>query len=311
MTETVVRTEGLRKSYGATRALRGVDLEIGAGGVVGIVGPNGAGKTTLVEILEGLREPSAGRVEVLGLDPRRDTGRLRERIGVQLQSTSLPDRLTVLETLRLFAAFYPRPRPLEEVLEQVGLVGLEDRSTSALSGGERQRLVLGMALVHDPELVLLDEPTAGLDPEARRALHDDLEALRKAGRTVLMTTHYIEEVEKLCDRMIVVRNGEVVADGAPFELVRRAGGRTTVWIAVEGELDRSRLSDAGLEPAGERGEYLRFTASDPVAALDALRPLLRDGGLTVRDLRLAQPTLEDVYLELVGAEEPPGPGGAG
>ncbi len=306
MSDTVVRAEGLRKTYGETIALRDVDLEIEAGGVVGIVGPNGAGKTTLVEILEGLREPTAGRSTVLGLDPRRDGPELRERIGVQLQSTSLPDRLRVAETLELFAAFYERARSTESVLEQVGLTGLEERFTDDLSGGERQRLALGMALVHDPELLLLDEPTSGLDPEARRALHDDLEALRSEGRTVLLTTHYIEEVEKLCDRVLVIRDGAIVADGAPFELVRRAGGRTTLWLAVEGELDRSALAARGLEPDGRRGGYHRFTAPDVVTALDAVRPVLEAESSAVTDLRLSQPTLEDVYLELVGEARPPG-----
>ena len=306
MDDVAIRTEGLEKRYGETRALRGVDLEIRTGEVVGLIGPNGAGKTTLVEILEGLREPSGGRVAVLGLDPRRDAEALHERIGVQLQSTSLPDRLRVLETLELFASLYERAHPVDEVLARLGLAGLEDRPTDTLSGGERQRLTLAMAMVHDPELLLLDEPTAGLDPEARRRLHDDLEALREGGRTVLMTTHYVEEVEELCDRVLVIRDGEIVADGTPFELVRRSGGRTTLWLRAEGELDEAALAAGGLEPAGRRGDYRRFTAPDAVTALDALRPVLAEEGPEVTDLRLAQPTLEDVYLELVGAERMPG-----
>ena len=308
MESIAIRTARLEKRYGATEALRGVDLEIRTGEVVGLIGPNGAGKTTLVEILEGLREPSAGRAIVLGLDPRRDGDALRERIGVQLQSTSLPDRLRVAETLELFASLYAQSRPVDEVIAQLRLGGLEDRPTDVLSGGERQRLALGMALINDPELLLLDEPTAGLDPEARRRLHADLDALRDGGRTVLLTTHYVEEVEELCDRVLVIRHGEIVADGTPFELARRSGGRTTLWLQVAGKLDEDALAAGGLERAGERGDYRRFTAPDALTALDALRPVLADDGPEVTDLRLTQPTLEDVYLELVGADGVPSRG---
>ena len=223
MPEIVLRAEGLEKRYGTTVALRGVDLEIEAGGVVGLVGPNGAGKTTLVEIAEGLREPSSGRITVFGLDPARAGARLRERIGVQLQATSLPDRLRVAETLRLFAAFYSDARPVDEVLEQVGLSGAERQFTDDLSGGQRQRLSLGMALVHDPELLLLDEPTTGLDPEGRRRLHADIEALRDEGRTVLLTTHYIEEAERMADRVGVIRRGEIILVDETASLMKKLG----------------------------------------------------------------------------------------
>ncbi len=309
MSEIVLRAEGLAKRYGDTVALRGIDLEIEAGGVVGLVGPNGAGKTTLVEIAEGLRTPTAGRIAVFGLDPARAGPELKERIGVQLQATSLPDRLRVDETLRLFAAFYERSRPVEEVLENVGLAGAERQFTDRLSGGQRQRLSLGMALVHDPELLLLDEPTTGLDPEGRRRLHADIEALRAEGRTVLLTTHYIEEAEELCDRVLMIRDGAIVADGAPFELVRRAGGRAILWLAVDGELDPAPLLEAGVASEGRRGEYHRFSTQDPAAAIEALGPIVREQGLAVQDLRLKRPTLEDLYLELMaGAGERDGPG---
>lgn len=310
MSEIVLHAEGLEKRYGDTMALRGIDLRIRAGGVVGLVGPNGAGKTTLVEIAEGLREPSGGRIAVFGLDPAGSGGRLRERIGVQLQATSLPDRLRVAETLRLFASFYRHSRPVGEVLQRVGLGGADRQFTDRLSGGQRQRLSLGMALVHDPELLLLDEPTTGLDPEGRRRLHADIEALRNEGRTVLLTTHYIEEAEKLCDRVLMIRDGAIVADGAPFELVRRAGGRAMLWLAVDGEFDPAPLLAAGVDPEGRRGGYHRFSTSDPAAAIEALGPIVRDQGLTVEDLRLKRPTLEDVYLELMGGVATGPAGGA-
>lgn len=303
MSEIVLRAEGLAKRYGDTVALRGIDLEIEAGGVVGLVGPNGAGKTTLVEIAEGLRTPTAGRISVFGLDPARPGPRLKERIGVQLQATSLPDRLRVDETLRLFASFYERSRPVQEVLEHVGLDGAARQFTDRLSGGQRQRLSLGMALVHDPELLLLDEPTTGLDPEGRRRLHADIEALRAEGRTVLLTTHYIEEAEELCDRVLMIRDGAIVADGAPFELVRRAGGRAILWLAVDGELDPAPLLEAGVASEGRRGEYHRFSTPDPAAAIEALGPIVRRQGLAVQDLRLKRPTLEDLYLDLMGGAD--------
>jgi len=304
MTE-IVRVDGLRKVYDRTVALRGLDLAFEEGGVIGVVGPNGAGKTTLVEILEGLRSPTSGTVRVFGVNPADDTDDLKERIGIQLQATSLPEALTVGETLSLFSAFYERTRSVEEVLSRVGLAELRDRRTESLSGGQKQRLVLGMALVNDPELLFLDEPTAGLDPGARRALHDHIRELRAEGRTILLTTHYIEEAEELCDRVVVLRDGEVVADGSPFDLVRRAGGRTILWLSVRGPLDTAPLLAAGAEPEGEEEGYHRFSVPDPAAAIEALLPVLSRQEVALEDLRLKRPDLEDLYLELTG-----GPGSA-
>lgn len=299
----VIETVALRKEYPGVVALQGVDLEIEAGGVVGLLGPNGAGKTTLVEILEGLRQPTAGHARVLGLDPTRQARALKERIGVQLQSTGLPDSLSAAEILAVFASFYGRHRDVEEVLGEVGLADRAGAVATDLSGGQRQRLALAMALVHDPELVVLDEPTSGLDPAARRGLHDIIRELRSRGRTILLTTHYIEEAEALCDRVIVLRAGEVVADGTPFELLGRARGTSTLWLAVDGgELDPAPLVAAGLEPQGREGDHYRFTATDPTAAIVALGEVLNAQSLRLTDLRLRRPTLEDVYLELVGPE---------
>jgi ABC-2 type transport system ATP-binding protein len=298
----LVEAAGLVKDYGRERALAGVSFELAPGGVVGLLGPNGAGKTTLVEILEGLRSPTAGRTRVFGLDPERDAREIRRRLGVQLQATALPAELTVREVLALYAAFYPRTLPMAEVLEQVDLAGKERAQTRTLSGGERQRLALALALQHDPELVLLDEPTAALDPVARRGVHAIVERLRAAGKTVLLTTHYIEEAEKLCDRVLMIRSGRLVADGAPFDLVARAAGQSTLWLAVEGQLDLAPLAAAGAVFQGREGEHSRFSTRDPAATVIALGDLLRGSDARLTDLRLKRPTLEDVYLELMGTE---------
>ncbi|MFN7961200.1 MAG: ABC transporter ATP-binding protein [Thermoanaerobaculia bacterium] len=306
----IFETRDLVKSYGATRALAGVNLAVAGSGVVGLLGPNGAGKTTLVEILEGLRLPSSGQVSVLGLDPAREAQALRERLGVQLQSTFLPPELTPLETARLFGGFFRRALPAREVLALVGLEAKAKSRNHTLSGGQQRRLAIALALVNDPELVILDEPTSGLDPLARREIHGDIAALRERGRTVLFTTHYIEEAEQLCDRVIFLVAGRVVADGSPFELVSRAGGTSHLWIAVEGELDPAPLAAAGAQAEGREGEYHRFATQDPSAALVALAELLQSRRARLLDIRMKRPNLESLYLELVGAPDEAGQGGA-
>ncbi len=292
--------EQLRKTYGETQALKGVDLSIASGGVVGILGPNGAGKTTMVEILEGLRQPTSGKVSVLGLDPQRQSGELKRRLGVQLQSTAMPMDLTARELLQMYAAFYSRTSPVADVLHRVGLEAKATTLTRHLSGGQKQRLALGIALIHDPELLILDEPTSGLDPAARRALHEVVRAYNAAGNSVILTTHYIEEAEALCDRVIVMREGVVVADGTPFELVGRAEGLSTLWIECSGPFDPQRLEAAGTTHHGLEGTHHRFTTRDPAAVIVALGEVLRSQHVTLTDLRMKRPTLEDVYLELVG-----------
>ncbi|MGE0640035.1 MAG: ABC transporter ATP-binding protein [Thermoanaerobaculia bacterium] len=296
----MISIRDLVKEYGTLRALRGVSLEIEGGGAVGLLGPNGAGKTTLVEILEGLREPTSGSATVLGFDPARQARALRLRIGVQLQATALPQELRIGEVLSLYAALYPKTLPPGEVLESVGLTGKERAVVRNLSGGERQRLALALALLHDPELLLLDEPTAALDPVARRGVHTIVEDLVERGKTVLLTTHYIEEAEKLCRRVIMIRHGEIVADGSPFDLVGRAAGLSTLWVEVDGPFDPAPLVAAGARPQGEEGRHRRFQVADPGAAIVALGDLLRAQGGHLVDLRLKRPTLEDVYLELMG-----------
>jgi ABC-2 type transport system ATP-binding protein len=314
-----IDVRGLKKSYGAVQALRGIDVSIAATGqIIGLLGPNGAGKTTFVEILEGLRSASSGSVSVLGLDPARASGALRARLGVQLQSTAFMQDLTVTETLRLYAALYPpsprtgpRARSAADVLQRVDLLDKAKAMVRELSGGQKQRLALAMAMQHDPDLFILDEPTSGLDPMARRQIHDILLALKRDGKTVLISSHYLDEIEVLADRVIILAAGEIVADGSPLDLLARAAGASTLWLEVtpppsglrgagSGAIDPERLvPEATFE--GHDGALLRYRTADPTAAIVGLADSLRASGARLADLRLKRPSLEDVYLQLVGA----------
>ena len=207
---------------------------------------------------------------------------------------------TCREMLDLFASFYRTAVPRDSILEKVDLVAQAGQKAATLSGGQAQRLVVGIALIHDPELVILDEPTTGLDPKARRDLHGVIRELRDQGRTTLLTTHYIEEAELLCDRVVMIRNGEIVADGTPFDLVGTSRESSTIWIHVDGPMDPAPLIAAGVEPLGQQGEHHKFATTDPTATILALGDMLRSQGLSLVDLRLKRPTLEDVYLELMG-----------
>ena len=290
----------LRKSYGPLHALCGIDLSIdGRGQIVGLLGPNGAGKTTLVEILEGLRAPSSGTVAVLGLDPSHAPRELRARIGVQLQTTAFVPELTVTETLRLYGALYPRSLSASEVLSRVDLVDKAKALVRTLSGGQRQRLAIALAMLHDPDLFILDEPTSGLDPMARRQIHDILRTLRREGKTILLSSHYLDEVETLADRVLILSAGEIVADGTPLELLARGAGNSTLWVAVSGPVDAMRLVP-GATFEGPDGSLFRYRTADPTSAIVGLAESLRASGARLDDLRLKRPTLEDVYLQLVG-----------
>ena len=303
-----IDVRALTKSYGAVQALCGVDLTIDSTGqIIGLLGPNGAGKTTLVEILEGLRTSSSGSVAVLGLDPMQAPGALRARLGVQLQSTAFMHELTVVETLRLYAALYPKPvrlkadttgGPIGEVLERVDLKDKAKAVVRTLSGGQKQRLALAMAMLHGPDLYILDEPTSGLDPMARRQIHDILVALKRDGKTILLSSHYLDEIEALADRVIILSAGRIVADGTPLELLARSAGASTLWLEVSGVPDPSRLlPQATFE--GRDGAMYRYRTADPTAAIVALADSLRASGAKLADLRLKRPSLEDVYLELI------------
>jgi ABC-2 type transport system ATP-binding protein len=301
-TMLAIETHGLRKNYGALCALRGVDLAVEARGqIVGLLGPNGAGKTTLVEILEGLRHPSSGSAAVLGLDPHRHATQLRTRIGVQLQNTAFIPELTVVETLRLYAAFYPSSSPVAETLQTVDLLDKAKALVGTLSGGQKQRLALAMAMLHDPDLLILDEPTAGLDPIARRQIHDLLRGLRHRGKTILLSSHYLDEIEGLADRVLILAAGAIVADGTPIELLTRGAGAATLWVSVDGPIDASTLVP-GATFERQEGSLLRYRTIDSTLAIVGLADALRASGGRLTDLRLKRPSLEDVYLELVGAD---------
>jgi ABC-2 type transport system ATP-binding protein len=295
-----INVHGLRKSYGAVHALRGIDLSIAATGqLVGLLGPNGAGKTTLVEILEGLRAPSSGTVSVLGLDPANASTGLRARLGVQLQATAFMPELSVIETLRLYAALYPKSLAPGEVLRRVDLEDKARALVRTLSGGQKQRLGLALAMLHDPDLYILDEPTSGLDPLARRQIHDILKALKRDGKTVLISSHYLDEIEALADRVVILSAGDIVADATPLELLGRAAGASTIWLAVTGQVDPARLLPQSTYDGLDEGLF-RYRTADPTAAIVGLAESLRACGARLDDLRLKRPTLEDVYMQLVG-----------
>jgi ABC-2 type transport system ATP-binding protein len=272
----------LTKSYGGTPALRKVSFEVTEGEVFGLLGPNGAGKTTTVEILEGYRPRDGGNATVLGHDPGTSPRALRERIGVVLQQSELSPLLTVRETHKLFAGYYATPRDVDEVIELVGLTEKQDARVKTLSGGQKRRLDLGVALVGNPELVFLDEPTTGFDPAARRAAWELIRSLRALGTTILLTTHYLDEAQQLADRVAVLRGGVIVREGTPAELI-----------------GDSRLTEIRYRREGER---VVLETDDPTRALHELTTQALSEGFALQELEVRRPTLEDVYLELVGEE---------
>src|SRR3989442_9241900 len=265
MANSILQVENLVKRYGDVEAVRGVSFNVEEGEVFGLLGPNGAGKTTTVEILEGLRDPDAGRVSVCGLDPQRESGALKHEIGAALQSTSLPDKLRVMEALRLFASFYKRGRKPEELLQRFGLEDKRNAFYKELSGGQKQRLALAMALVNDPKVIFLDEPTAGLDPQVRREIYDIIEELRREKKTILMTTHYIEEAERLCDRVAIIDHGKVIALGTPRELKQRSAGTTRIEVLLaRPESDGALCQLEGVTDCREiEGRYVLHSTRPP------------------------------------------------
>lgn len=290
-----IEIEGLVKRYGSLEAVSGISLRVERGEVFALLGPNGAGKTTTVEILEGHRRRDAGGVSVLGHDPQDGGRRYRERIGIVLQSSGLDGALTVGETVDLYAAPYPAPRPTTEVLEIVGLAEKAGDRVRTLSGGQRRRLDLALGIVGDPDLIFLDEPTTGFDPSARRRAWSLVDALRGLGKTILLTTHYMDEAQHLADRVAVMAAGRLVAEGRPEDL----GGdvRTTISFRLPEDAARASLPAPFTDAVGE---VIAVQVDDPTAALHALTGWAVAAGTTLEGLEVSRPTLEDVYLELTG-----------
>jgi ABC-2 type transport system ATP-binding protein len=277
-----IEVTDLRKAYGTREVLHGLDFEVGTGEIFALLGPNGAGKTTTVEILEGYRSRDAGEARVLGVDPGRGGTSFRARIGIVLQSSAVYPSLSVRETLALFAGYYPHSRDTTEVIELVGLEEKADARVRTLSGGQLRRLDLGLALVGDPELVFLDEPTTGFDPEARRRAWDTIRSLQSLGKTVLLTTHYLEEAHQLANRVAILRDGRIVATGAPQDLLATNG-------SVEIRFRR-------------RGELIVLQTDEPTRVLHEVTSKALEDGIELEGLEVRRPTLEDVYLDLVREE---------
>jgi ABC-2 type transport system ATP-binding protein len=293
--DAVVSIRGLRKSYGDREAVRGIDLEIRRGEIFAFLGPNGAGKTTTVEILEGFRQASAGEVEVLGQDPWGAPASWRSRIGIVLQESEAEPGLSVRECLELYAGYYQAPRDVDDTIALVDLTGQSDQRATALSGGQRRRLDVALALIGDPELIFLDEPTTGFDPAARRAAWQVIGGLRELGKTVFLTTHYMEEAERLADRIAVIAAGEIVAEGTPQTLANRQLQAAQIAFTPPAADLPGTLAERIEDLTGGR-VLLR---SDSVAAdLHQLAGWALERGLELEDLEVSRPTLEDVYLQL-------------
>jgi len=297
--DPVIRASGLRKSYGDTEAVRGIDLAVEPGEIFAFLGPNGAGKTTTVEVLEGYRERSGGEVSVLGSDPAAAGRDWRARVGIVLQQSKTHPELSVAETLELFAGYYPRALPVAETIAQVGLEEKADTRVGRLSGGQQRRLDVGMALVGDPELLFLDEPTTGFDPSARRQFWGVIEGLRELGKTIFLTTHYMEEAQRLADRVAIVVSGRIVAEGTPSQLVAADRDASAIRFRLPAGLSADELPPSIMASVGGDGS---FTAevSDPVRALHELTGWALERGLDLDGLEVRRPSLEDVYLQLTG-----------
>ena len=299
MTERVIDVRGLRKSYGEVEAVAGVDLHVDRGEVFALLGPNGAGKTTTTEILEGFRPRDDGEVSVLGYDPARDARDLKRRVGIVLQSTGVEPFLTVRETIDQYGAFYPAPRPTEEVIQLVGLGEKRDSRVNKLSGGQQRRLDVAIALAGDPELLFLDEPTTGFDPSARRNAWQLLRNLTSLGKTIWLTTHFMDEAQYLAQRVAVIKGGEIVAEGPPDSLGGRAAMKTRIGFRLPaGTTDKPSLGESPL-PDGS----FEISADDATRTTHELTAWALERGLSFETLQVARPSLEDVYLELTGGEE--------
>ena len=301
MTNPILQVENLVKRYGDLQAVRGVSFSVEEGEVFGLLGPNGAGKTSTIEILEGLRVADGGRISVCGFDPMKNPTELKHEIGAALQSTSLPDKLKVTEALRLFSSFYKRGRKPEELLKRFGLEEKRNAFYHQLSGGQKQRLALAMALVNDPKVLFLDEPTAGLDPQVRREIYNIIEELKHEKKTIVLTTHYIEEAERLCDRVAIVDHGKVIAQGTPRELKQASANTTRVEVRLAKAASNGVLKTLdGVVDAREIGDAYVLHCQRTAPAIVALVKHLEADGNELVSLEIATPSLEDVFIELTG-----------
>ncbi len=300
-----ISVAGLIKNYGGLRAIDGISFEVEPGEIFGMVGPNGAGKTTTIECIEGLRRPDGGTIRVLGLDPQRDGYELRERIGVQLQATALYERIRVCEALQLFASFYRKRhgwgQNWEELVEPLGLADKLNSYYHALSGGQKQRLHIALALVHDPKIVFLDELTTGLDPQARRAMWALIKKIRAQGKTIFLTTHYMEEAEQLCDRVAILDRGKILALDSPSGLIASLGGENRILFTLEGPADVDSFQRLPHVSRVERidGKIILYSSKSSVVLLELIKRA-ESNAWSLQDLHVQRATLEDVFLTLTG-----------
>jgi ABC-2 type transport system ATP-binding protein len=303
---TAIQCRDLRKTYdGKVEAVRGLSLEIQAGECFGLLGPNGAGKTTTIEILEGLLAPTSGEVTILGRTWQKDSRELREWLGISLQETRLSEKLSVRETIELFASFYSQPRSSDEVLKELQLEEKADAWVGKLSGGQRQRLAVATALVGNPKVLFLDEPTTGLDPQSRRQLWDIVRAFQRNGGTVLLTTHYMDEAERLCDRLAIIDHGQVIAEGTPLDLIERLGGHHVVEFEASGESgDGAALEHwqalPGVESVRHDDGLVCLNVREPHLTIPALLEAVQKRGSQLQHLTTRQASLEDVFVRLTG-----------
>jgi ABC-2 type transport system ATP-binding protein len=298
-----IQVEGLKMSYGSFAAVKGIDFEVHAGEVFGLLGPNGAGKTTTVEILEGLRARSGGRVSLLGYDPEVQTLQLKDRLGVCLQATNLQEKMKVREAMEVFSSLYTRTVDTTQLLKRLQLWEKRESQYSKLSGGQKQRLALALALVNDPQALFLDEPSAGLDPQARLEIHELVLDLRREQRTILLTTHYIEEAEKLCDRVAIIDEGQIIAMGTPREIQEKTFSDSTIEIQCEQPLDAGDLpqwSEAVRTTLDDRRLLLTVTSRRPARTIVEMVKWLDEQGAELADIRIKRPSLEEAFIELTG-----------
>ena len=299
--DEAVSVLNLRKHYGEVAAVDGVSFQIKRGEIFGLLGPNGAGKTTTVELIEGLRKPDGGEIRVLGVNPQDGLGTIQEIIGVQLQQTTLYERIRVNEVIDLFGSYYPHHLPTSEILETVSLQEKEGTFVQDLSGGQRQRLALGLALVNDPQILLLDEPTTGLDPQARRNLWEVIETTKGKGKTVLLTTHYMEEAERLCDRVGIIDHGRLIALGSPRELIEGQELNAAVELSFPDGIEKSFLESLpGVNLVTQDGDRFLLYTTSPHKVLLKLVRLYDQRKLRFENISVRRATLEDLFLELTG-----------